>query len=316
MIAEPSSRRSTFAADACWPASGRSAWICGQEARRASPGAPRARARTRCRPSSRAAARARAPSAPNAAMNCVPLTSDRPSFASSATGSSPTRGERLAAGQQLARRPTPRPRRRAAARGARAARGRRSRRPSRGSARAGGRRGSGTRAAARRSRRARPSSPSRACSRAAASPRARPRPDTARRRRTRGCAAAGAGAPRVSSSGIDCETKRPKPVLTPYVCSRAPCAARSTTLARGAHLLARLVRRARPAAPPTATAQTSLDVEVVARQRRCVSITAASLAPAPRPRHPGGEAAPTRTVRPSLRHPRRAYAETVRVSVP
>ena len=33
----------------------------------------------------------------------------------------------------------------------------------------------------------------------------------------------------VSSSGIDAETKRPKPVLTPYVCSRAPWAARSTT---------------------------------------------------------------------------------------
>ena len=33
MIAEPSSSCRRFAADACWPRNGRSAWICGQEAR-------------------------------------------------------------------------------------------------------------------------------------------------------------------------------------------------------------------------------------------------------------------------------------------
>ena len=107
------------------------------ETRRASPGAPRARARTRCPPTRRGAAPARQPSAPIAHMNCVPLMSESPSFACSRTGSSPTRASAVAPGQR-ARLPRSRlPRRRAEARGARAARGRPTRRPTRGSGRGG-----------------------------------------------------------------------------------------------------------------------------------------------------------------------------------
>ena len=42
------------------------------------------------------------PSAPNAAMNCVPLTSERPSFAWSVSAASPARSSASAAGEPLA----------------------------------------------------------------------------------------------------------------------------------------------------------------------------------------------------------------------
>ena len=90
MIAEPSSRRSTFAAAARWPRSGRRAWICGRndvrDPCRASTESAQATSATR--PSRRARTSA---SASIAAMNCVPLTSESPSFASSCTGSRPAR---------------------------------------------------------------------------------------------------------------------------------------------------------------------------------------------------------------------------------
>ena len=105
--------------------------------RPASPGAPRARARTRCRRRPQAASRARPPSAAIADMNCVPLMSERPSFARSSTGSSPTRRERVGSREPLALDATRSPRRRAGAPGARAARDRPTRRPSRGSGRTG-----------------------------------------------------------------------------------------------------------------------------------------------------------------------------------
>ena len=52
----------------------------------------------------------------------------------------------------------------------------------------------------------------------------------------------------VSSSGIERLTKRPKPVLTPYVCSLRAVRRALDELARGAHLLAGGVgeRRGRP----------------------------------------------------------------------
>ena len=142
------------------------------------------------------------PSAPNAAMNCVPLTSERPSFARSSIGSSPRRSSASAPGSSSpSTHASPSP----TSGSARCASGARSplapTDPRLGHVREHAR-GSGTRAAARRSRRARPNSPSRACSRAGASPRGRSRPGRARRRRTRGCAAGVAEARPASSCGI------------------------------------------------------------------------------------------------------------------
>ena len=206
--------RARSRADAGWPRSGRSAWICGMNASRepCSASSESAHAQSAACASRRART---SPSAPCAAMNCVPLISDSPSFATQPHRLEPGALERVGAVEQLAVEPRlaladerqreVRERREVAA----------TRRPSRAPARAAGRRGSGTRAAARRSRRARRSCPSRARSRAAASPRARPRPGTARRRRTRASAAGAAAAPRSAPPGSSCETKRPKPVLTP-----------------------------------------------------------------------------------------------------
>ena len=90
MIAEPSSRRITFRAAAAWPRSGRSSCTWGMNEIREpwSDSSERAQAQSAAR--ARRQARTSA-SAPWAVMNCVPLISDRPSFATSRTGSSPAR---------------------------------------------------------------------------------------------------------------------------------------------------------------------------------------------------------------------------------
>ena len=63
----------------------------------------------------------------------------------------------------------------------------------------------------------------------------------------------------VSSSGIERFTKRPKPVLTPYVCSCEPCAARSTS-SRAARIFSRAASESSAGARSTATAHTSATV--------------------------------------------------------
>ena len=102
MIAEPSSsaqdvrRRVALAR-----AAGAASWIAGMEARpRALQRLERERAREVGRP--REPPRTHEPERAIAAMNCVPLMSERPSFAASRIGSSPTRRERVGARQQLA----------------------------------------------------------------------------------------------------------------------------------------------------------------------------------------------------------------------
>ena len=90
MIAEPSTSRSTFAAESIWPGNGRSAWISGRNATLE----PWSASSESAHAMSAAAARRRArtqPSAPIALMNCVPLMSDSPSFACGRIGSRPTR---------------------------------------------------------------------------------------------------------------------------------------------------------------------------------------------------------------------------------
>ena len=197
-------------------------------------------------------------------MNCVPLISDSPSFASSTIGSSPTRASASTPGQPLAlderlaladeRQREMRERREIAGRADRAAR-----RHDGQDAAVEAREQQLDRADAGAGR-----CPSRACSRAAASRRARSRPaygsptPHACERSRRSCSSP------VSSSGIERLTNRPKPVLTPYVCSLVPCAARSTS-SRAALHLRRAPRRSAPAgARSTATAQTSATRQVVA----------------------------------------------------
>ena len=169
MIAEPSSSRRTFAAESPWPRSGRSAWICGRNDVRdpCSASSDCAHARSAARASRRART---SPSAANAAMNCVPLMSDSPSFAASRIGSSPTRASASSPGRRSpSTNASPSP----TSGSARCASGARS--PEAPTEPRLGTTGSdaavrGTRAAARPSRCARRSSPWRACSRAAASP--------------------------------------------------------------------------------------------------------------------------------------------------
>ncbi len=79
-----------FAAAATWPRSGRSAWICGRNEVREpfSASTESAHAMSAAFASRRART---SPSASCAAMNCVPLMSESPSFAASRTGSRPAR---------------------------------------------------------------------------------------------------------------------------------------------------------------------------------------------------------------------------------
>ena len=88
MIADPSSRRRTFAAESICPRSGRASWIAGWKLVREpwSDSSESAQARSAVRASRRARTSA---SAAIEAMNCVPLISDSPSFAASLIGSSP-----------------------------------------------------------------------------------------------------------------------------------------------------------------------------------------------------------------------------------
>ena len=72
-------------------------------------------------------------------------------------------------------------------------------------------------------------------------------------RRSRSCSSS------VCSSGMATATKRPKPVLTPYVCSRLPCAARSTR-SRAARIFSRAPSESTAPVPSTATAHTSSTV--------------------------------------------------------
>ena len=81
------------------PSSGRSAWICGDEAR---PRALQRLERQRAREVGGAREPPRADEAERAvaAMNCVPLISESPSFGASATGSSPARSSASAPGRR------------------------------------------------------------------------------------------------------------------------------------------------------------------------------------------------------------------------
>ena len=184
-------------------------------------------------------------------MNCVPLTSESPSLLARRIGSSPTARSASAPPRSSpvdGRLPLADERQREVReRGEVAAR-------AHGAARRDVREHAAVQALEqqldRRDARAR-RTPSRARSRAGASPRARRRPDTARRRRTRGFAGDGAGAPRASSSGMCAETKRPKPVFTPYVCSpwtpsTSSRAARIRALAASRELSRHPVDRDRP----------------------------------------------------------------------
>ena len=99
MIVEPSRSLRTLAAESRWPGSGRSWCTSGTKLAREpcnasseSAHATSAAAESRCARTS--------PSAPNAAMNCVPLTSESPSFASSVSGSSPRAASASAPGSQ------------------------------------------------------------------------------------------------------------------------------------------------------------------------------------------------------------------------
>ena len=89
-------RRSPRAGEGRWrprpagPASGRSSWISGRKLAREPWSASSESAHAMSAVFASRSARTSA-SAPTAAMNCVPLMRDRPSFASSETGSSPTR---------------------------------------------------------------------------------------------------------------------------------------------------------------------------------------------------------------------------------
>ena len=193
MIAEPSSSRRTFAADACWPRSGRSAWICGMNDVREPCSASSesahamsaARASRRARTSPSASDRGHELRAVDQRQALLRLQPDR---------LEPGARERLAARQPLAVEPRlaladerqreVRERREVAGRADRAAR-----------------RDDREHAALEQReqeldglRRARPSSPSRARSRAGAAPRGRPRRDRGRRRRTRASAAAAVAA--------------------------------------------------------------------------------------------------------------------------
>ena len=210
---------------------------------------------------SAACARRRArtsPSAQYAAMNCVPLMSERPSFAASFTGSSPTR---VSASRPGMRSPSKNA----------------SPSPTSGSARcASGARSpdaptlprAGTTGTIPLSRHASTSSTvstrapefpfasvlarSSIAARTISSGYGSPTPHACERSRRSWSSS-------VSSSGIDCDTKRPNPVLTPYVCSLVPCAARSTT-SRAARIFSRAASVSSVGRRSTATAQTSATV--------------------------------------------------------
>ena len=243
MIAEPSSSWRRFAADACWPRNGRSEWIWGRKLVRVplSASTDIAQARSAATWSLRARTR---PSAPTAAMNCVPLTSDNPSFACSTIGSSPTADSASPPGSSC-------PSTQA------------SPSPTSGSARcASGARSPlapteprlGTTGSTPRFRHSISSSTS--------STRAPELPFAsvfARRSIAARTTSGGYGSPTphawlrrrrswsssVCSAGMDCDTNRPKPVLMPYVCSRSPWAARVTTSRAARMRLSRVVRERR-----------------------------------------------------------------------
>ena len=90
-----------FAAASCWPFSGRDRWTAGWKLVREpwSASSESAHARSAVAASRRART---IPSAAIAAMNCVPLTSDRPSLLASRIGSRPTLAQRSRAVEELA----------------------------------------------------------------------------------------------------------------------------------------------------------------------------------------------------------------------
>ena len=223
-----------------------------------SPAAPRATGRRRDRRPPRAVAPGRGRARANDAMNCVPLISERPSFASSRSGSSPTRAS--------ASRP-----------GSRSPSTNASPSPTSGSARcASGARSPdapteprlGTTGTTPRFRHSSSSSTvsirapdvplasvfarSSIAERTISSAYGSPTPHACERS-SRSCSSS------VSSSGIERETKRPNPVLTPYVCSLVPCAARSTS-SRATRIFARAASVSAAGSRSTATAQTSATV--------------------------------------------------------
>ena len=215
------------------------------------------------------------PSAPYAAMNCVPLMSESPSLASSRTGSSPARSRASPAGARLPSiHASPSP----TSGSARCASGARSplaptdpRLGTYGSTPAfkHSSRSSTVRIRAPEHPFASAFARSSIAARTISSGYGSPTPQAWLRRSLSWSSS-------VSSSGIVLETKRPKPVLTPYVCSLVPCAARSTT-ARAARIRSLAVSDSAAGAPSTATCQTS-SIRRSSPVSEAVSITAASLA--------------------------------------
>ncbi len=200
------------------------------------------------RSAARASLRARTrPSASIDAMNCVPLMSDRPSFASSRIGSSPTRVNASKPGRRspsTIASPSPTSGRARCASGAR-------------SPDAPTLPRAGTTGSTPRSRHA--SSSSTVSTRAPEFPFASvfARSSIAERTTPQACERSNRScSSRVWSSGIERLTKRPKPVLTPYVCSLLPCAACSTS-SRAARIFTRAASVSAVGARSTATAQTS-----------------------------------------------------------
>ena len=253
-MAEPSSRRRTFAADATWPACGRAAWIAGWKLVRdpcsASSDIAHATSAVRTSRSARDS-----PSEAIAAMNCVPLMSERPSFACSRTGCRPAEASASAPGIRTpSTNASPSP----TSGSARCARGARS--PLAPTEPRAGTCGtipalSTASSSSTVSTRA-PEYPfaiafarSTIAARTTSSGYGSPTPQ-AWLRRSRSCSSS------AWSSGIDSDTKRPKPVLTPYVCSPR----RSSSSARERPMRSTALGASATARPPIATSWTSSTV--------------------------------------------------------
>ena len=254
MIAEPSRSLQTFAADSCWPLSGRARCTAGRKLVLEPCSASSESAHARSAVAARRFART-TPSDAIAAMNCVPLTSESPSLLASRIGSRPT-ARRAAVPFRSSPSTIACPS------------------PTSGSARcASGARSplapteprAGTQGSTPRFRHS--SSSSTVTTRAPENPFASA---FARRSIAARTTSSGYGSPTphawlrsrrswsssASSSGMWADTKRPKPVLTPYVCSpRAP-----STSSRAARMRSRAESASSADAPPTATSHTSARV--------------------------------------------------------
>ncbi len=243
-----------FAAESCWPLSGRARWTAGRKLVREPCSASSESAHARSAVAARRRART-TPSAAIAAMNCVPLTSESPSLLASRIGSRPTaRSAAVPFRSSPSTSAWPS--------------------PTNGSARcASGARSplapteprAGTHGSTRRFRHSMRSST--VTTRAPEKPLASA---FARRSIAARTTSSGYGSPTphawlrrsrswsssASSSGMWAETNFPKPVLTPYVCS--PCT--PSTSARAARIRSLAESASSADAPSTATLHTSARV--------------------------------------------------------